>query len=303
LKSATIAPRNLAIKFDLAFLVRLQKFALDIREHFHKEEKDWGGRMKPPDINGYVVALSGATEAGGGRKKIYFGGLTILPCNIKLSVAPARALTSAQASLEGAETAAIHQAVRKGDVRLDRKSAGILGVKIGSKNKTPLAVVRGLFKSFIVDGLLRLDGASLNFAGVSLRNYTSTGSQLTTALTAHYLASLRQNLPSVLGSLAAFGNPLGLVRGTAIIVLGLVLLFLLVNVLRCFRYLDSRTRRGCRVRLTSLGPSCDPDIPFSQYFVFLLEILCWNLLKVFNVAFKKWMHLTLSMVLLEEHCR
>ena len=96
---------------------------------------------------------------------------------------------------------------------LDRKNAGILGVKVGSRNKTPLAVVRGMFKSFVVDGLLRLDGASLNLHGVSLTNYTSTGPQLSTALGAHYMASLRHNLPAVLGSMAAFGNPLGLVRG------------------------------------------------------------------------------------------
>lgn len=188
-----------------------------MKEHFNTEVRDWGDRLTPPDIDRLVTMLNTSSPLGNERKKIYFGGLTILPCNIKLSVAPARALTPAQATLEGAEIAAIHQAVRKGDVRVDKKSAGILGVKIGSRNKTPLAVVRGLFKSFIVDGLLRLDGASLNFSGVSLRNHTSTTSQLTTALTAHYLASLRQNLPAVLGSLAAFGNPLGLVRGASFI--------------------------------------------------------------------------------------
>lgn len=214
LKSATIAPRNLSINFDLAFLVRLQKFALDLQGHFYKDEREWDGQiMRLPDINKRVADVNAAAATGVGRQKVYFGGLTILPCNIKLSVAPARALTPAQAALEGAETAAIHQAVRKGDIRLDRKSAGLLGVKVGSRNKTPLAVVRGIFKSFVVDGLLRLDGASLNFAGVSLQNYTSTGPQLSTALGAHYLESLRQNLPALLGSMAAFGNPLGLVRG------------------------------------------------------------------------------------------
>ena len=211
MKSATIAPKNLAIKVDLAFLVRLQKYFLDLNDHFNNDVITWGGRLQPPDISKMVNGLNAVTNVD--KQKIYFGGLTILPCNIKLSVAPARALTPAQAALEGPEIAAIHQAVRKGDVRVDKKSAGILGVKIGSRNKTPLAVVRGLFKSFIVDGFLRLDGASLNFSGVSLRCHTSTTSQLTTALAAHYLASLRQNLPSVLGSLAAFGNPLGLVRG------------------------------------------------------------------------------------------
>ena len=212
LKSATIAPRNLAIKVDLAFLVRLQMFALDMQEHF-QEERGTETEMAVPDMNSRMAVLDAAAASGVGRQKIYFGGLTILPCNIKLSVAPARALTPTQALLEGEEAAAIHQAVRKGDVLLNRKSAGLLGVKIGSRNKTPLAVVRGMLKSFVVDGLLRLDGASLNFSGVSLSNYTSTGPQLTTALGAHYLASLRQNLPAMLGSMAAFGNPLGLVRG------------------------------------------------------------------------------------------
>jgi Vacuolar-sorting-associated 13 protein C-terminal len=193
----------------------LQKFALDLKEHFTRDMRVWSGRLQPPEIDRLIAALNAASDSSVERQKIYFGGLTILPCNLKLSVAPARALTPAQAALEGPEIAAIHQAVRKGDVRVDKKSAGILGVKIGSKNKTPLAVVRGLFKSFIVDGFLRLDGASLNFSGVSLRDHTSTTTQLTTALTAHYIASLRQNLPAVLGSLAAFGNPLGLVRGTS----------------------------------------------------------------------------------------
>lgn len=232
---------------DLAFLVRLQKFALDLRDHFHTDEKDYGGRLRPPVLNRQVASIDAVTDSGSTRRKIFLGGLTILPCNVKLSVAPARALTTAQAALEGEETAAIHQAVRKGDVRLDRKSAGILGVKIGSRNKTPLAVVRGLFKSFIVDGLLRLDGASLNFAGVSLRNHTSTRSQLTTALTAHYIASLRQNLPAVLGSLAAFGNPLGLVRG--------MFLECVYSFMSPLKYPDSRFASQLQVSVRVLGKS------------------------------------------------
>lgn len=128
-------------------------------------------------------------------------------------MAPARALTQVQASLEGEETAAMHQAVRKGDVRLGGDTNAIFGVKIGHRNATPLAVVRGVFKSIVVDALLRLDGASLSFAGVSLRNHIATFSQLSTYLGAHYMSSLRQNLPALLGSLAALGNPLGLARG------------------------------------------------------------------------------------------
>jgi hypothetical protein len=165
-----------------------------------------------PDFARKLRELDAAAAAGVGRQKYFFGGLTILPCSVKLSVAPARALTDAQATLEGEELAAIHYAVRKGDIKL-MKSAALLNVKVGSRNSTPLAVLRGLFKSIIVDALLRLDGACLAFAGVSLRNYLSTTSQLSSQIGAHYAASLRQNVPALLGSLAAFGNPIGLVRG------------------------------------------------------------------------------------------
>jgi Vacuolar-sorting-associated 13 protein C-terminal len=212
LKSATVAPRNLSIRVDLAFLVRLQKFIFGAIEYFDTEETFGGTSLALPNISQRVKDFELAAASGVGRQKFYFGGLTILPSAIKLSVAPARALTTAQATLEGEVAAAIHHAVRKGDVRLDKQS--IIGVKLGSRNKTPLAVVRGMLKSFVVDALLRLDGASLNFSGVYLHNYISTGSQLTTALGAHYMAALRQNLPALVGSMAALGNPLGLVRGT-----------------------------------------------------------------------------------------
>lgn len=215
MKSATIAPRNLSIRVDLAFLVRLQKFAFGARDHFSKEAAFVETTFHIPDISKRVMDMEMAAASGVGRQKFYFGELTILPSTIRLSVAPARALTSAQATLEGEEAAAIHHAVRKGDVRLDKQR--ILGVKLGSRNKTPLAVARGMVKSFVVDALLRLDGASLNLAGVVLHNHISTGSQLTTALGAHYLASLRQNLPALVGSMAALGNPLGLVRGAFLV--------------------------------------------------------------------------------------
>jgi len=209
----TVAPRNLDISIDLAFLVRLQAYMIDLYSHFEKQQNiDDMGRWNTPDIDRLAKDLEAAAASGMGRQKFFFGGLTIMPCNIKLSVAPARALTPAQASLEGEVAAAIHQAVRKGDVKLGDTSA-LLGVKVGHRNSTPLAVVRGVFKSFVVDALLRLNGAQINFAGVSLRNHISTTSQLWTHLGAHYFASLRQNLPSVVGSLSLFGNPLGLVRG------------------------------------------------------------------------------------------
>jgi len=96
---------------------------------------------------------------------------------------------------------------------LREKKEGIVGVKIGSRNKTPRMVIEGMLKSVLFDGLLRLDGASLNFGGFSLVNHTTTLPQLLTAITAHYITGLRQNVPMLLGSMAAIGNPLGLVRG------------------------------------------------------------------------------------------
>ena len=130
---------------------------------------------------------------------------------VKLSVAPVRALTTYQEKFEGTEAAAIHAAVRKGDL-LVGEGSGVIGVKIGSKNRTALAVVRGMFKSILVDALLRCDGASLNFQGVALFNHLSSTRGMKSYLGAHYLASLIANVPALLGSLAAFGNPLGLMR-------------------------------------------------------------------------------------------
>ena len=142
----------------------------------------------------------------------FLAALAILPFTIKLSVAPARALTQAQADYERAEAAAIHKAVRKGDF-LVGGNTNPLGVVLGRKNKTAMAVMQGVFKSIVVDALIRMDGASLNLAGAFLRNQIFYGPQLATYLGAHYMYSMKQNVPALLGSMAAFGNPLGLFRG------------------------------------------------------------------------------------------
>lgn len=211
LKSVTVAPRNVAIRVDLAFLVRLQKYILDLQRHFVKDNaKD--KVLALPDLKKIEDMLIAGEFSEVNSQKFYFGGLTILPCTIKLSVAPARALSTQQAMLEGEESAAIHRAVRKGDVKIGDSQA-LLGVKIGSRNATPLAVMRGVVKSIVVDALLRLDGASLTFAGVSLQNHIATTQQLGSILAAHYLASLRHNVPALVGSMSALGNPVGLVRG------------------------------------------------------------------------------------------
>lgn len=228
LRSVTVAPRDLVIALDLAFLVRLQRFFIGLQDHLRKRHQDVNLGLQPTTADGTFVEqkkmipfpnfMSPEKQlehiaAFSENRKIYFQGLTILPMNIKLSVAPAKALTFEQASLEGKETAAIHTAVRKGDVLVGGKSVGPLGVRVGRKNRTPLAVVRGVFKSIVVDALLRLSGASLNFHGVFLRNHIATSTQLSTYLAAHYLSSLKYNVPALLGSLSAIGNPLGLIRG------------------------------------------------------------------------------------------
>ena len=228
LRSVTVAPRDLVIALDLAFIVRLQRFFIGLQDHLRRSQHDGYLGLNQSSTEGsftdqkkiipfpnffspekQLEQIASFSE----NKKMYFQGLTILPTNIKLSVAPAKALTFEQASLEGKETAAIHTAVRKGDVLVGGKSVGPLGVRVGRKNRTPLAVVRGVFKSIVVDALLRLSGASLNFHGVFLRNYIATSTQLSTYLAAHYLSSLKYNVPALLGSLSAIGNPLGLIRG------------------------------------------------------------------------------------------
>lgn len=211
IKSITIAPKNLAIRVDLAFLVRLQKFFFDLQKHLRGSLAEEDG-IAVPNLSDRIAEIEAAARSGEHSRMYYFGGLTILPCSIQLSVAPARALSPIQASLEGAEAAAIHQAVKKGDLKLGDDEV-LLGVKIGHRNDTPLAVVRGVFKSIVVDALLRLDGASLNFSGISLTNHVATGPQIATYVAAHYMNSLRKNVPALVGSLAALGNPVGLVRG------------------------------------------------------------------------------------------
>jgi len=228
LKSVTIAPRDVAISLDLAFIMRMQKFFLNIQDHLSlsKDAANYVGilskddqahsELNPiwafPDLRKIFKDRENDATEGRSDQKLYFEGLTIYPCYVTLSVAQARSLTKAQAVLEGNEAAAVHAAVRKGDLLLG-DGAGVLGVKISSKNATALAVIRGVLKSLLVDVLLRTDAASLNFPGVAIRNHISSSPQLTTYLSAHYLAALRRNVPALIGSLSAFGNPIGLIRG------------------------------------------------------------------------------------------
>lgn len=186
---------------------------MDISARFDSYCETIEGQLPLPRLRALVEDMEAAASAEAGLQKCFFGFLTILPLCIRLSVASPRALSQAQSSLLGPEVAAIHQAVRKGDILVGKREEGVVGVKIGSKNKTPAMVIQGMVKSFLLDGLLRLDGASMNFAGITLESHTASLSQTGTSLVAHYLAGMRKNLPSLVGSMAAIGNPLGLVRG------------------------------------------------------------------------------------------
>ncbi len=200
----------------------MQHFLLNLQLHFERcRERDrlhvldhgQSNTWLFPDLKTTFKNKICSTSTGLASNKLYFEVLTILPFSIKLSVASAVALTSAQSALEGPEAGAIHAAVRKGDVLIGDDVTGVLGVKIGGKNRTASAVIRGIFKSILVDSLLRCDGASMNFSGVGLRNHIATRSQLKTYIGHHYLSLLKSNVPALLGSLAAFGNPVGLIRG------------------------------------------------------------------------------------------
>ena len=211
---------DVEIFLDLAFILRTQRYLFGLQGYIM--DATGMGTNGFNDDSQDVWELPNIDQAQKTAKSIsyqspnallFFQRLTILPCKVKLSVAPVRALTKYEEEFEGSEVSSIHAAVRKGDLLVGEGSAGVFGVKIGSKNLTAISVVQGMAKSILVDALLRCDGALLDFEGVALFNHTSNSPQLMTYLGAHYLTSLMNNVPSLLGSLAAFGNPLGLVRG------------------------------------------------------------------------------------------
>lgn len=219
----TISLSDISFMTDLAFVLRVQYQLLGILSHLerHKEkhdvEKQSDSFIKDichlPDFSTIFSLRHASDKKKIASKKLYFEGLTILPFTIKLSIASSVALTSAQAALEGIEAGAIHAAVRKGDLLIGDKANGVVGVKIGSKNRTAMAVIRGIFKSILVDSLLRCDDVSMNFSGLAVRYHLSTMPQLKTYIGHHYLSLLKSNVPALIGSLAAFGNPVGLIRG------------------------------------------------------------------------------------------
>eukprot|EP00979_Chaetoceros_neogracilis_P008148 scaffold1801_cov253-Chaetoceros_neogracile.AAC.5 len=200
LEGVTIALSDISFGTDLALVMRIQHHLLGILNHLdrckgQREITDAQNLAHTKNVWQFpnmkqILSLRSVSKKTG-SKMMYFEAITILPFTLKLSVAPSVALTSAQAALEGPEAGAIHAAVRKGDLLIGEKADGMVGVKIGSKNRTAMAVIRGL----------------------AIRNHFSTIPQLKTFIGHHYLSLLKSNVPALLGSLAAFGNPVGLIRG------------------------------------------------------------------------------------------
>ena len=147
--TAGVALHDVEILLDLAFILRIQRYLVGIQDHimdalgtgcsFIDSQKAW----ELPNIEQLIRNKNGKTIS---RESMYFQRLTILPCKVKLSVAPSRALTKYQEEFEGQEASAIHAAVRKGDLLVGEGSGGVLGVKIGSKNRTAMSVVQGMMK-------------------------------------------------------------------------------------------------------------------------------------------------------------
>ena len=135
--------------------MRIQRFVVGVLGHLNPRQQAGGGatllyseqkRTIPfPDFESQAKNLKRAAEFGVENQKFYFESLSILPCNINLSVAPARALTPLQAQLEGKDTAAIHEAVRKGDVRVGTSSA-LFGVKVGSRKRLSMRASRSVMQ-------------------------------------------------------------------------------------------------------------------------------------------------------------
>lgn len=161
--SAGLSLHDTELFVDLAFILRMQRFISGLHEHLDATGNTALGFIDSQeiwDIPNLEQLMKRKTTIS--HEAMYFQRLTILPCKIKLSVAPVRALTKHQEEFEGKEASAIHAAVRKGDLLV---GDGALGVKIGGKNRTAISVVQGMLKSILVDALLRCDGASLNFQG------------------------------------------------------------------------------------------------------------------------------------------
>jgi hypothetical protein len=122
LKCVTIESKDAALSLDLAFIIRFQRFLSGLLEHVNRHirqlprsydvsqsRETWVGPNLSRILSGRVISSDKIISSD----YMYFQALSVMPFAVKLSVAPANALTYAQALMEGEEAAAIHAAVRR----------------------------------------------------------------------------------------------------------------------------------------------------------------------------------------------
>ncbi|GMI12097.1 hypothetical protein TrVE_jg1786 [Triparma verrucosa] len=226
--------KGFSLNLDLVFLVRLQLFYKLLKAKLGREgigaadlaakwsAQEWGER---------------GTKGGKNESPVYFEAVTIRNCTISLSVETSRELTEVERRGEG-DFASIHDGILKGDLNL---AEGGINVIVGGHNRTAGAAVSGMLRNILFDALLRIQGAQISLDPVVLRHHlgSSSSSLLGDVLAPVYFNSLRASLLNVLGSMAAFGNPLAVVTG----------------VTRGFGEFVDTTTKGFRESAMSLDPT------------------------------------------------
>lgn len=205
--------KEIAVKLDIVFVVRMQMMWLSVREAFGKGGQ-FGGVIGEilQEVEGRTwLDYKDTHKAKGKDSRVYVGVVQIRSTNIHLSINTPRVLREEEVFIEGDLAAGVNEAVRRGDVGINNRG---VDVAIGSHNTTAVSVVQGILKNLIFDNLLKLDSANITLDHVVLRHqFIGGGSDLVALLMPLYRNSLTKNLPSLFGAMNVFGNPLGLIKG------------------------------------------------------------------------------------------
>ena len=233
-KSVHLRSGDVRVNLDVAFIVRMHQWALSVSRHAGGGggDGDDGENNLPNALKAAVKSwtetnIGGSSSNSGSSSSsnnnrdeeepsllglgVYCEDLIVEKFEILLSISQGRALTEAEEKVEGKKAAALHAAVRKGDVKLG--GAEGLAVAIGHHNKTASSLLSGIYKSFVFDTLLQVDKATLKIDGFCLQHfYSSRARKFLVIMQPHYQMSLQKNIFGLLGSMSAIGNPFGLVN-------------------------------------------------------------------------------------------
>ena len=211
IKAVHMAMQDLTVKVDVSFLVRLQSMLVNAVRYF---EASGGAAGQLPLMLRRVANkdwLVRAEGGGGGGEGIYFELLNIRQSDVHLSLDTSRPYTEAEAKLEGKNAAAIHAGIIKGDLNFGE---GGVSVKKGGHNRTAAAIAGGVTRSIFYNALLRVDDAIIQLEEVGLRHHVAGGvGDVGRILVPHYIGCVRSSMGTLVGSMTAFGNPLGLLKG------------------------------------------------------------------------------------------